>query len=179
MSLPFLARNRRRRNSRLDDRAGAREPAPALHRIADGTRPRRQVDSYDATPRRLVLRADGLAAKHSPMQKKRFRAAESRPAKARRRASPRRWESRSTDLDKLQTPQRRVLQLQQASARPATHRRSRRGAARLITKIYFPKTMYWTGKGGPRFIRPIRWIVALLGDRGRAVRARRRALRQR
>ena len=24
--------------------------------------------------------------------------------------------------------------------------------------------MYWTGKGGPRFIRPIRWIVALLGD---------------
>ncbi len=24
--------------------------------------------------------------------------------------------------------------------------------------------MYWTGKSGPRFIRPIRWIVALLGD---------------
>jgi len=34
----------------------------------------------------------------------------------------------------------------------------------LILKIYFPKTMYWTGKGGPRFIRPIRWLVALLGD---------------
>ena len=33
----------------------------------------------------------------------------------------------------------------------------------LILQIYFPKTMYWTGKGGPRFIRPIRWIVALLG----------------
>jgi glycyl-tRNA synthetase beta chain len=32
----------------------------------------------------------------------------------------------------------------------------------LILKISFPKTMYWTGKGGPRFIRPIRWIVALL-----------------
>ena len=24
--------------------------------------------------------------------------------------------------------------------------------------------MYWTGKGGARFIRPIRWIVALLDD---------------
>ena len=24
--------------------------------------------------------------------------------------------------------------------------------------------MYWTGKNGPRFIRPIRWIVALLDD---------------
>ena len=34
----------------------------------------------------------------------------------------------------------------------------------LILKTPFPKTMYWTGKGGARFIRPIRWIVALLGD---------------
>ncbi|HTA43851.1 MAG TPA: glycine--tRNA ligase subunit beta, partial [Bryobacteraceae bacterium] len=34
----------------------------------------------------------------------------------------------------------------------------------LILKTPFPKTMYWTGKGGVRFIRPIRWIVALLDD---------------
>ena len=34
----------------------------------------------------------------------------------------------------------------------------------IILQIYFPKTMYWTAKGGPRFIRPIRWIVALLGE---------------
>lgn len=35
----------------------------------------------------------------------------------------------------------------------------------LIGKIYFPKTMYWAGgKSGFRFIRPIRWLVALLGD---------------
>jgi len=34
----------------------------------------------------------------------------------------------------------------------------------IVLKITFPKTMYWTGKAGPRFIRPIRWIVALLGD---------------
>ena len=34
----------------------------------------------------------------------------------------------------------------------------------LILQIYFPKTMYWTDKKGPRFIRPIRWIVALLGE---------------
>jgi glycyl-tRNA synthetase beta chain len=33
----------------------------------------------------------------------------------------------------------------------------------IILKISFPKTMYWTAKSGPRFIRPIRWIVALLG----------------
>ncbi len=34
-----------------------------------------------------------------------------------------------------------------------------------ILGIQWPKTMYWTGgKTGPRFIRPIRWIVALLGN---------------
>jgi glycyl-tRNA synthetase beta chain len=34
-----------------------------------------------------------------------------------------------------------------------------------ILGIQWPKTMYWTGgKTGPRFIRPIRWIVALLND---------------
>ncbi len=34
----------------------------------------------------------------------------------------------------------------------------------LITSITWPKTMFWTHKGGARFIRPIRWIVALLDD---------------
>jgi glycyl-tRNA synthetase beta chain len=34
----------------------------------------------------------------------------------------------------------------------------------FILRTFFPKTMYWTAKNGPRFIRPIRWIVALLGD---------------
>ncbi|MBI3208169.1 MAG: glycine--tRNA ligase subunit beta [Candidatus Solibacter usitatus] len=34
----------------------------------------------------------------------------------------------------------------------------------IILKISFPKTMYWTGKNGPRFIRPIRWLVAVHGD---------------
>jgi glycyl-tRNA synthetase beta chain len=37
--------------------------------------------------------------------------------------------------------------------------------AATILGIQWPKTMYWTGgKTGPRFIRPIRWIVAQLGD---------------
>jgi len=34
----------------------------------------------------------------------------------------------------------------------------------LILKIQWPKTMVWNGKGTERFIRPIRWLVALLGD---------------
>jgi len=35
----------------------------------------------------------------------------------------------------------------------------------IILATPFPKTMYWSGKGSERFIRPIRWMVALLdGD---------------
>ena len=34
----------------------------------------------------------------------------------------------------------------------------------LITSIHFPKSMYWISRGGPRFIRPIRWLLALLGE---------------
>ena len=48
----------------------------------------------------------------------------------------------------------------------------------IITSIHFPKTMYWTGKGGARFIRPIRWIVALLGRSGCSIRDRRRQVGQ-
>ena len=34
----------------------------------------------------------------------------------------------------------------------------------IIMGIPWPKTMLWPGKGGARFIRPIRWLVCLLGD---------------
>ncbi|HTU45675.1 MAG TPA: glycine--tRNA ligase subunit beta [Bryobacteraceae bacterium] len=34
----------------------------------------------------------------------------------------------------------------------------------VIAGIHFPKSMYWTAKNGVRFIRPIRWIVALLDE---------------
>ncbi len=34
----------------------------------------------------------------------------------------------------------------------------------IILGIPWPKTMLWPGKGGARFIRPIRWLVCLLED---------------
>jgi glycyl-tRNA synthetase beta chain len=34
-----------------------------------------------------------------------------------------------------------------------------------IQEIHWPRSMYWTGANGPRFIRPIRWIVALLDEK--------------
>jgi glycyl-tRNA synthetase beta chain len=34
----------------------------------------------------------------------------------------------------------------------------------VILGVTFPKSMYWVAKSGPRFVRPIRWILALLGE---------------
>ncbi|HEX5484268.1 MAG TPA: glycine--tRNA ligase subunit beta [Terriglobia bacterium] len=34
----------------------------------------------------------------------------------------------------------------------------------VIAGMTFPKNMYWTAKSGPFFVRPIRWILALMGD---------------
>ncbi len=36
---------------------------------------------------------------------------------------------------------------------------------RAIAEIPWPRSMYWGRAGDPRFIRPVRWIVALLGGR--------------
>ena len=35
----------------------------------------------------------------------------------------------------------------------------------VIQEISWPRSMYWTGAQGPRFIRPVRWIVALLDSK--------------
>jgi glycyl-tRNA synthetase beta chain len=35
----------------------------------------------------------------------------------------------------------------------------------MISEITWPRSMVWTGAHGPRFIRPVRWIVALLDGR--------------
>src|SRR6266478_111456 len=36
---------------------------------------------------------------------------------------------------------------------------------RAVNDLAWPRSMTWTGLDGPRFIRPIRWIVALLGGK--------------
>ncbi|MGA8183055.1 MAG: glycine--tRNA ligase subunit beta, partial [Terriglobia bacterium] len=41
----------------------------------------------------------------------------------------------------------------------------------VILGISFPRSMYWTSKTGPRFIRPIRWLLAIFaeGERARTI----------
>jgi len=115
--------------------------------------------AVDATPRRLVVRAKGLPER-TPDQEQ---VVKGPPLSAGEKAAAGFAKKQGVELSAMtkvgdyyelrkQVPGRAVRDLL-AESLPQT-----------ILGLQWPKTMYWTGgKTGPRFIRPIRWIVALLG----------------
>jgi glycyl-tRNA synthetase beta chain len=117
----------------------------------------------DATPRRLVLRGEGLAEKRADSQERVLGPARSAPPKA-VEGFARKQGIRPEDLSIESTPRGEYYSFVRKTPGRATREILAEALPGLILEIYFPKTMYWTGKGGPRFIRPIRWIVALLGE---------------
>jgi glycyl-tRNA synthetase beta chain len=117
------------------------------------------MPTVDATPRRLVVRATGLPDR-TPDQEQLVKGP---PITAGDKAAAGFAKKQGVDLSAMQKvgdyyelrkqiPGRAVRDLL-AESLPAS-----------ILGIQWPKTMYWGAKGSPRFIRPIRWIVALLGD---------------
>jgi glycyl-tRNA synthetase beta chain len=127
------------------------------HRLAGA------VSRTDATPRRLVLRAEGLIDR----QPDQVRTTSGPPVSAGPGAAQGFAKKMGVGVDqlsKLSTPKGDYWSYDKPFAGRSTAEVLAEALPPLIIKIYFPKTMYWTGKGGPRFIRPIRWIVALLGD---------------
>jgi len=114
----------------------------------------------DATPRRLVVRASGLPKMTSAHQQQVAgpsvaageKAAEGFAKKFGVTVGDLQINGGKYEFLKV-TPGSPILELL-AQSLPST-----------ILGIQWPKTMFWVGgKTGPRFIRPIRWIVALLGD---------------
>ena len=72
--------------------------------------------------------------------------------------------ARVEDLTRTTTPKGEYLSLRKTTpGRPALEILAEilPGA---ILGLTFPKSMYWTEKSAPRFVRPIRWIVAILGE---------------
>lgn len=63
----------------------------------------------------------------------------------------------------VHTPRGECIAARQVMAGRPTAERLAEILPRVIAEIPWPKTMYWTGKSGMRFIRPVRWIVAMLG----------------
>jgi glycyl-tRNA synthetase beta chain len=121
------------------------------------------VTSVEGTPRRLVLYADGLP----PVQKTSVEVLTGPPIAAGEHASAgfaRKHGVEIKDLRTVSTPKGEYFAFERVLGGRQTVEILAEALPELILKIYFPKTMYWTGKGGPRFIRPIRWIVALFGS---------------
>jgi glycyl-tRNA synthetase beta chain len=119
--------------------------------------------TLDATPRRLVLRVDGLPERQADSEERVLGPAKSAPLQAvagfarKHGIGPENLVVESTPKGEYYTFTKKI-----------EGRRTRDILAEalpgIILGIYFPKTMYWTARNGPRFIRPIRWLVALLGE---------------
>jgi glycyl-tRNA synthetase beta chain len=120
------------------------------------------VKSVDATPRRLVLRADELKARQADAEEVIL----GPPKSAGPGAAAGFAKKMGVAPDALgvqPTAKGEYLSFRKLTEGRETSAILAETLPDLILKIYFPKTMYWNRKGSERFIRPIRWLVALLG----------------
>jgi glycyl-tRNA synthetase beta chain len=117
----------------------------------------------DATPRRLVVRAANVEARQPDAEERVWGPAKSAPPAAVAGFA----KKQGADVSELQVisdgKAEKFSYLRKIHGQPALDILAA-ALPGLILKTPFPKTMYWPGKGGPRFIRPIRWVVALLGE---------------
>jgi len=121
------------------------------------------VNSVKATPRRLVLQASSLIERQPDADE----LVMGPPKSAGTGAATGFAKKMGTSLDQLGTQSTAKGDYYIFTKRTpglATAAILARDLPNLILKIQWPKSMYWNGKGSERFIRPIRWIVALLGN---------------
>ena len=72
---------------------------------------------------------------------------------------------RLVDIFIIQTPKGEYLAAKQTKRGRTSEQILSEVLPRVIHDLSWPRTMTWTGLDGARFIRPIRWIVALLGGK--------------
>ena len=135
----------------------------AAENLAEGT----TVESF-ATPRRLVAHVRGLLSKQEDVVSE-----VTGPPKsvaydsvgAPTRAAVSFAEKQGLALHEvfiIQTPKGEYLAARQTKRGRTTDQILSEILPRIVHDLYWPKTMTWTGLDGARFIRPIRWIVAVL-----------------
>ena len=122
----------------------------------------------DATPRRLVLRATELAERQADSEELVSGPPVSAALKDGQPTGAALGFARKMGVDvaaleRHETPRGEYLAYRKKTAGRASRDILAGALPELILKIQWPKTMYWGAKGGPRFIRPIRWLVALAG----------------
>jgi glycyl-tRNA synthetase beta chain len=117
----------------------------------------------DATPRRLVVRAEGLIARQPDQEERVWGPAKSAPPAA-VAGFAKKQNIDPAQLEVLSDGKAEKYSYVRKTAGRATIDILAEALPQLILKTPFPKTMLWPGKGGARFIRPIRWVVALLDN---------------
>lgn len=122
-----------------------------------------KVTMAEATPRRLAVKVSGLAEREADREE-----LVSGPPK---QANPQAVEGfakkngiTSAELELLETPKGTYYSYRKQVAGKSAVEILSSGLPGLILGIPWPKTMLWPGKGGARFIRPIRWLLCLLGE---------------
>jgi glycyl-tRNA synthetase beta chain len=70
-----------------------------------------------------------------------------------------------SNLMLIDTPKGPCLGLKKVVLGEPAEKILERALPEVMREICWPRSMYWTGVKGARFIRPIRWIVAMLGGR--------------
>lgn len=128
--------------------------------LLDGNSLAGKVTWVDATPRRLALRADGLIERQADSKEIK----KGPPVAGGQKAAEGFARKQGIPLESLTQEGGYFVGTKLVTGRAASDILAAELPG-LVLKIQWPKAMYWTGgKTGPRFIRPIRWIVALLGD---------------
>lgn len=117
----------------------------------------------DATPRRLVLRSEGLPERQADREELVLG-----PPKSAGEGAAQGFARKNgvtvAELTVEITPKGEYFALRKKIEGRPVREILAEILPETIRRIPWPKTMYWTGKGGPTFIRPIRWIAALFGD---------------
>lgn len=127
------------------------------------------VTTY-STPRRLVARAPQILARQpdeteqviGPPAKVGFDQT-GNPTRAATSFAERN-STRVSRLLKIETPKGLYLGLRRRVRGRSAREVLAEVLPQIILGISFPKSMYWTSKAGPRFIRPIRWLLAILAE---------------
>jgi len=151
----------------------ARLVPEAPHETAVGTVHEASVPTY-STPRRLVVYVPALLAQQPDKVEEILgppvRVAVDAEGNYTRAAESfaQRNSAHLRDLIRVTTPKGEYLALRKTTqGRPAREILPEVLPAAILG-LSFPKSMYWTEKSAPRFVRPIRWVLAILGEGKRA-----------
>ena len=163
MSLPFLLEIGTEEIPDWMIRGALESLSEGMHPVLTGVVADRADVDCDATPRRLVIRAAPLSERQTDHEEPVQGPAKSAGPKA-AEGFARKMGVSPDDLRLQSTPKGEYYLFVRKIAGRHTKDILAEALPDLIARVYFPKTMYWTQDRTPRFIRPIRWIVALLGD---------------